>query len=197
MGVIASCDAVAEAAIAKRSTARFPLKQRRTKIYKSLKAVVAATVSLISLCAFAGNVGGASNNLQSANTVNVTGASNSNNGGEKKDRETLSIAVVDNNGPVADAKCILTNGKGDWSVTAPDSVDVRRSDSDLQIKCEKSGYDPVTTTIKAATTQIPRPQFHFAAGGSDDSDSEDAMITVPQYAPSITVTFGSKQANAN
>ena len=117
--------------------------------------------------------------------------------GEKKDRETLSIAVVDNNGPVADAKCILTNGKGDWSVTAPDSIEVRRSDSDLQIKCEKSGYDPVTTTIKAATTQIPRPQFHFAAGGSDDSDSEDAMITVPQYAPSITVTFGSKQANAN
>src|ERR1700733_7219261 len=179
MGVIASCDAVAEAAIAKRSTARFPLKQRRTKIYKSLKAVVAATVSLISLGAFAGNVGGASSNLQSANTVNVTGASNSNNGGEKKDRETLSIAAVDSNGPVADAKCVLTNSKGDWSLTAPDSVEVRRSDSDLQIKCEKAGYDPVTTTIKASKTEIPRPQFHFAAGGSGDDD--DAMITVPQY----------------
>ena len=125
----------------------------------------------------------------------MTGASNSNNGGAKKDRETVSIAVVDSNGPVADAKCVLTNGKGDWSVTAPDSAEVRRSDSDLQVKCEKSGYDPVATTIKATTTQIPRPQFHFAAGGSDDGN--DAMITVPQYAPSITVTFGSKQANAN
>jgi hypothetical protein len=90
----------------------------------------------------------------------------------------------------------LTNAKGDWSLTAPDSVDVRRSDSDLQIKCEKSGYEPVVTTIKASKTQIPRPQFHFAAGGSGDDD-QDTMITVPQYASPITVTFGTKQANAN
>jgi hypothetical protein len=127
----------------------------------------------------------------------VTGASNANNGGENRDRETLSIAVVDSNGPVADAKCSLTNSKGDWTVTAPDNVDVRRSDSDLQIKCEKTGYDPVSTTIKASKTQIPRPQFHFAAGGTGDDD-EDAMITVPQYTPSITVTLGgSKQASSN
>jgi hypothetical protein len=158
--------------------------------------MVAATLSLSSIYAFAGNVGNSETALQSANTVNVTGASNSNNGGARKDRETVSISTVDSNGPVADAKCILTNSKGDWSVTAPDSVDVRRSDSDLQIKCEKSGYEAVTTTIKASKTQIPRPQFHFAAGDSDDGD-EDAMITVPQYAPSITVTFGSKQANTN
>lgn len=133
--------------------------------------------------------------LQSANAVNVTGATSSNNGGVKKDRETVSISAVDSNGPVADAKCVLTNAKGDWSLSAPDSVEVRRSDSDLQIKCEKPGYDAVTTTIKASKTQIPRPQFHFAADGGDNDD--DAMITVPQYAPSITVTFGSKQANAN
>ncbi|MEW6342162.1 MAG: hypothetical protein RXR20_06205 [Paraburkholderia sp.] len=134
--------------------------------------------------------------LQGANTVNVTGASNANNGGANKDHETLAIAVVDGNGPVADAKCVLTNAKGDWSVTAPDSVDVRRSDSDLQIKCEKPGYDPVSTTIKASKTEIPRPQFHFAAGGGDED--EDATITVPQYAPSITVTLSSsKQASSN
>jgi hypothetical protein len=151
---------------------------------------------LSSIHAFAGNVANSSTALQSANAVIVTGASNSNNGGEKKDRETLAIAVVDGNGPVSDAKCVLTNSSGNWSVTAPDSIEVRRSDSDLQIKCEKSGYDPVSTTIKAAKTQIPRPAFHFAAGSSGDDD-EDAMITVPQYAPSITVTFGSKQANAN
>jgi hypothetical protein len=158
--------------------------------------MVAATLSLSSIYAFAGNVANSETALQSANTVNVTGASNSNNGGAKKDRETVSISAVDANGPVADAKCVLTNSKGDWSLTAPDSVEVRRSESDLQIKCEKSGYEAVTTTIKASKTQIPRPQFHFAAGGSGDDD-EDAMITVPQYAPSTTVTFGSKQANAN
>jgi hypothetical protein len=157
---------------------------------------MAATVSLTSIHAFAGNVANSSSPLQSANAVMITGASNSNNGGQKKDRETLTIATVDNNGPVADAKCVLTNAKGDWSVTAPDSIEVRRSDSDLQIKCEKTGYDPVTTTVKASKVDIPRPQFHFASGDSGDGD-EDAMITVPQYAPSITVTFGDKQAGAN
>ncbi|HEY1998498.1 hypothetical protein [Paraburkholderia sp.] len=108
----------------------------------------------------------------------------------------MSIATVDSTGPVADAKCTLTNSKGNWSLTAPNDVDVRRSDSDLQIKCEKPGYDPVVTTLKAAKTQIPRPAFHFATDGGGDEDA-DAMITVPQYNPSITVTFGSKQASAN
>jgi hypothetical protein len=194
--VIESCGAAHEAATDQRPNSPCRVSQRRNKINKTLTAIVAATLSLSSIHAFAGNVGNADTALQSANTVNVTGASNSNNGGARKDRETLAIAVVDSNGPVADAKCVLTNSKGDWSLTAPDSVEVRRSDSDLQIKCEKAGYDPVTTTIKASKTEIPRPQFHFAAGGSDDDD-QDAMITVPQYAPSITVTFGSKQANAN
>lgn len=169
---------------------------KEKKINKKLTAAIATTFSLFSIYAFAGNVGSADTALQSANTVNITGASNGNNGGTNKDRETVSITAVDANGPVADAKCILTNAKGDWSITAPDSVEVRRSDSDLQIKCEKAGYDPVITTVKASKTQIPRPQFRFAAGGGDDDD-EDAMITVPQYAASITVTFDAKQANTN
>jgi hypothetical protein len=133
---------------------------------------------------------------QSGKTMNVTGASNAN-GGTNKDRETVSIAVADASGPITDAKCILTNAKGDWSVNAPDDVDVRRSDSDLQIKCEKSGYEPVVATIKASTTEIPRPRFHFGTDAGGDGDDDDAMITVPEYASSITVTFGTKQANAN
>jgi hypothetical protein len=171
------------------------LKPKEKKINNTLKAVIAATASLFSIYAFAGNVANSDSALQSANTVNVTGASNFN-GGTSKERETVSVTAVDSNGPVADAKCILTNAKGDWSLAAPGNVDVRRSDSDLQIKCEKSGYEPVVTTIKASKTQIPRPQFHFAAGGSGDDD-QDTMITVPQYASPITVTFGTKQANAN
>jgi hypothetical protein len=167
---------------------------RSIKINTTMRAVVAAVFSLPSICAFAGAVVNESA-LQSANVVTVNGATSSNKGGENKDRETVSISAVDSNGPVAGAKCVLTNAKGNWSLTAPDSVDVRRSDSDLQIKCENPGYDAVTTTVKASKTQVPRPQFHFATDGGDDSD--DAMITVPQYAPSITVSFGSKQASAN
>lgn len=133
---------------------------------------------------------------RSANTVTVTGATNGN-GGTNKDRETLSISLADASGPITGGKCVLTNAKGDWSVTAPDTVDVRRSDSDLQIKCEKAGYDPVTATVKASTTQIPKPQFHFGTDSGGDGDDQNATITVPQYASSITVTFGAKQASAN
>lgn len=148
------------------------------------------------MVAFAAGFASPDSALRSATTVNVTGATSHNDGGANKDHETLFIATVDGNGPVADAKCTLTNAKGDWSLTAPDDVDVHRSSSDLQIKCEKTGYDPVVTTIKATRTQIPRPAFHFAADSSG-GDDEDPMITVPQYDPNITVTFGSKQASAN
>jgi hypothetical protein len=133
--------------------------------------------------------------LHAPTVEEVNGVNSHNDGGSNKDRETLSIVGMDSSGPITDAKCILTNSKGDWALTVPSHVEVPRSDSDLQIKCEKSGYDPVVTTIKASKTQVPRPTFHFAA--NSDSDDEDTMITVPQYAPTITVSFGSKQDAAN
>ncbi|MBK5148575.1 hypothetical protein IQ285_12870 [Burkholderia sp. R-69608] len=123
----------------------------------------------------------------------VDGASSHNDGGSNKDRETLSIVTVDSSGPVADAKCTLTNSKGEWLLTAPDNIEVRRSYSGLTIKCEKSGYDPVVTTLTASKTQVPRPAFHFAG----DSNGDDEMITVPQYAPNVTVTLGTRQATTN
>lgn len=171
--------------------------QKEKEINKKLTAAIATTASLFSICALAGGVvGNQAGALQNFNTVNVTGATNNNSGGTNKDRETLSITPVDANGPIADAKCILTNAKGDWSLTAPDSVDVRRSDSDLQIKCEKPGYEPVVTTVKASTTEVPRPQFHFGTDAGGDGD-ESATITVPQYAASITVTFNSSKTSTN
>jgi hypothetical protein len=168
----------------------------RRKINMKLTALIAVSASLLTINAIAGTPAVNEGALQLQNAVRVTGASNSG-GGTNKDRETLSIATADASGPVADAKCTLTNAKGNWSLTAPADVDVRRSDSDLQIKCEKTGYDAAVATIKASTTQIPKPQFHFGTDAGGDGEDSDAMITVPQYASAITVTFGNKQTNAN
>jgi len=164
------------------------------------KIIIAAAISMFALQASAG-VGPAGtqlgNNFDHVATENVTGATNPGAGGADKVREELSITAVDSDGQIADAKCTLTNSKGDWSVTVPDTVKVRRSDSDLQVKCEKPGHDTAVMTVQASTTQVRRPTFHFSTDSGGDGQDQDAMITVPQYAPSITVKFGTKQASAN
>lgn len=150
---------------------------------------------IVTLPALAGSVAGTEigNSFNGVNTVNVTGANGGNTGGADKTREELSVAVLDSGKPVAGAKCTLTNAKGDWSLTAPDTVKVKRSDTNLQIKCEAPGYDPQVQTIQASTTQIPRPQFRFSTDTGGDGEDGDAMITVPNYQSDIKVTLTMKQ----
>jgi len=166
---------------------------------KNPTSIIAAAACVFSMQAFAAGVMPGTEMGQNFNAVqqqNVTGATNPG-GGVNKDREELHLSTADGNGPVADAKCTLTNAKGDWSLTTPDTVKVKRSDSDLQIKCEKPGYDAAVTTLKASTIQIPHQQFHFAADGGGDGDEQPATITVPQYDSAVTITFGAKQTSTN
>ncbi len=157
------------------------------------KAALTIAVSLVSIhvCAapLDGSIPKLGNMLEGTNQRSVTDGNNGQSGGEDRNREDLSIRVVDAGGTVAGAACTLSNAKGDWSITAPDTVTVRRSDSDLKIRCEKPGYDPTETTVKASTTQIMPKHFRFSADPSDD-----AMITVPYYDPAITVTLNAKVA---
>jgi hypothetical protein len=165
------------------------LHNNKTEI-KPMKTVFAIAISMLPLYAFAGS-GGQINTLQ--NVVTVTEANSGQNNAQDKNREELSVAVVDANGPVADAKCTLSNDKGDWSVAAPDKVTVRRSRSDLKIECAKAGYDTATGVVKASTTQITPKRFAFGTDAGGDGE-EDAEITVPQYGPTITITLNAKAA---
>ena len=154
-------------------------------------AATLAGLMVVTLPALAGSVAGTEigNNFNGMSTVNVTGANGGNAGGVDKNREELSVAVLDSGKPVAGAKCTLTNAKGDWSLTAPDTVKVKRSDTNLQVKCEAPGYDTLVQTIQASTTQIPRPQFRFSTDSGGDGGDGDAMITVPNYRSQIMVTL--------
>jgi hypothetical protein len=158
--------------------------------------ILAAAVAACSLPAFAGTISASqAHDLSGTGVVNVTGANGGNNGGQDKNRESITVSVVDGITPVA-AQCTLSNEHGDWSLKTPDTVTVRRASSALQVKCAADGYAPVEENIEAADIKIPKPHFRFStdAGGDGDDDGSEAMITVPNYRSNITIVLGPKTA---
>lgn len=127
---------------------------------------------------------------QSSATSSVVG-SDSGDGGQSGSYEHVAVAVTDANGPVAGAKCVLSNDKGSWNVSAPDTASIRRSSSDLKVECSKDGYEVASGTIPAGKTQITPKRFQFSTDSGGDGE-EDADVTVPQYSPTIKVTLTSK-----
>jgi hypothetical protein len=123
----------------------------------------------------------------------VSGAFGAKDGGQDQHREELAVTVVDSAGPITGAKCVLSNDKGSWTVTAPDTVHVVRSKSNLAVECSKDGYAPTSGTLSASTVQVAPKHFQFSSDAGGDGE-DDSPITVPQYAPEITVTLGSKPA---
>jgi hypothetical protein len=49
--------------------------------------------------------------------------------------------------PASGASCRLTNARGQWTVTTPAPVTVKRSKKDAQIHCTKDGYQEASATI--------------------------------------------------
>ena len=139
-----------------------------------MKAAIGVLISVVSINTFA--------------ATGVSGQFGTHDGGQDQRREDLAIVVVDASGPVAGAKCSLTNDKGNWTVAAPDSIRVTRSKSDLKIECAKDGYETVSGTLNATTTAVTPKHFQFGTdAGGDGGDS--GSVTVPQYAPTVTVTL--------
>ena len=151
------------------------------------------SLSVIWTTAFAAGPANQFDIMNGGNNVSVTGANGGQDRGQDVHREELSIHVADAAGPIDGAKCVLSNDKGSWSVTAPDTVTVRRSNGDLSVACEKPGYIPASATVKSSTTKIQRKKFRFSTdAGGDGDDEDDDFVTVPQYTPSIAVTLGNK-----
>ncbi|WP_118178622.1 hypothetical protein [Paraburkholderia phosphatilytica] len=112
-------------------------------------------------------------------------------GGQDRQREDISLQVVDANGPVGKAKCKLSNDRGDWSATAPDTVTILRSKGDLTITCPRSGYGDSTLVVAAGSTEIQQRRFRFEGDSDEDVDQP---ITVPYYNASLTVKLPSEAA---
>lgn len=53
--------------------------------------------------------------------------------------------------PVAGASCELSNNKGKWFVATPGSVQIRRSNDDLIVICNKDGLGPGNAAVASET----------------------------------------------
>jgi hypothetical protein len=117
---------------------------------------------------------------------NVTDASNVS-GGQDRLHEDMSLAVVDDGGPVSGAACTLSNDKGHWSASGSNPLRILRSKGALAVTCSKDGYASNTLVVEAGTAEITPKTFLFQG----DSDADVQSIPVPAYQPQITVHLSS------
>lgn len=54
-------------------------------------------------------------------------------------------------GEVTGAACELANNKGKWFVTTPGSVMIHRSNDDMQVLCNKAGFEPGRAAVVSET----------------------------------------------
>src|SRR5689334_1937200 len=65
--------------------------------------------------------------------------------------QVISVETVHTSGNVAGATCKLENDKGVYYVTTPGTVTVHRAYGDMNVKCEKAGFDAGLATVKSST----------------------------------------------
>lgn len=65
--------------------------------------------------------------------------------------QVVSVETLHTSGPVAGAVCKLENDKGVYYVTTPGTVTVHRAYGDMNIKCDKDGFNSGLTNIKSST----------------------------------------------
>lgn len=61
----------------------------------------------------------------------------------KGSHQTIAISTP----PTTGANCVLTSKEGNWPVTSPGQVTVEKSKEDIQVRCEKPGWQPAVATI--------------------------------------------------
>jgi hypothetical protein len=64
--------------------------------------------------------------------------------------QTVTIETRDEGAVLLGSACSLQNGKGTWTMTAPGSVVIDRSFSDLAVICTHGGYGPAGRIIKSS-----------------------------------------------
>jgi hypothetical protein len=102
--------------------------------------------------------------------------------------QSVAVSTTDNVGtPLESAQCDLTNKRGSWSVTTPETVIVHRSFSALQVKCTKNGYEEADQKVKSVTSEAFAG--NIIAGGlvGEAVDAEDGSAF--DYPENITISM--------
>jgi len=65
--------------------------------------------------------------------------------------QSVSVETRSSEGVVSGAQCEMANSKGKWYVQTPGSTQIRRSNDDLIVTCQKDGFEPGTQSVESVT----------------------------------------------
>lgn len=104
--------------------------------------------------------------------------------------QPLTVETRDKGGKqVTDAACDLNNNKGKWSVTAPGSVVITRSNDNLLVVCRKEGHESGTASVISAVKGAMFGNIIF--GGGIGAIIDHASGSAYEYPQLIQVEMGS------
>ncbi len=87
--------------------------------------------------------------------------------------QSMAVKTLDLDGTeVVGAVCELSNSRGTWSVTTPGSVVIHRSNDDIKVVCNKSGYVTGKTAIGSKVRSSLMFWSIFWAGGIGEAVDE-------------------------
>jgi hypothetical protein len=125
--------------------------------------------------------------------------------------QVVSVETLHPSGPVSGATCKLENDKGVYYVTTPGTVTVHRAYGDMNVKCERPGFDAGMAIVKSSTKGMMAGNILFGGviGAGVDAASGAAydypvlfqvmmgqQTTVPAVALQTTVPTAAAQAAA-
>jgi hypothetical protein len=105
--------------------------------------------------------------------------------------QVVSVETLHPSGAVAGAVCKLENDKGVYYVTTPGTVTVHRAYGDMNVKCEKSGFDPGLATVKSSTKAMMAGNIVF--GGFIGAGVDAASGAAYDYPALFQVMMGQQQ----
>lgn len=98
-----------------------------------------------------------------------------------------SQSVSINTAPVQGANCTLQNAAGTWTVVSPGAVTVPRTKHDINVKCEKTGFQAGIGTLKSGTQLMSAG--NLILGGVIGLGVDAATGAMNDYPEQITVTL--------
>lgn len=103
-------------------------------------------------------------------------------------QQSVSVETRQEAAQVSGAACELVNAKGKWFLTTPGSVQIQRSNDDLQVTCNKPGLEPG----RASVVSIVKPGMvgNFFFGGIIGVAIDHASGAAYDYPNMIQVMMG-------
>ena len=102
--------------------------------------------------------------------------------------QSITVATKDKGKPVIGANCELVNSRGKWTLTTPGTTDIRRSNEDLIIVCQKSGHEPGRAALVSDTKAAMFGNILLGGGVGALLDHNSGVAY--EYPPLVDILMG-------